>query len=57
VDQAKAAFRGSLAQYEKTVLIAYQEVEDQLAALRILSGEAQSETDAVATPSVQKRLR
>src|SRR5712664_1379559 len=48
VDQAKAAFRGSLAQYEKTVLIAYQEVEDQLAALRILSGEAQSETDAVA---------
>jgi multidrug efflux system outer membrane protein len=48
VDQAKAAFRGSLAQYEKTVLIAYQDVEDQLAALRILSGEAESEADAVA---------
>jgi outer membrane protein, multidrug efflux system len=48
VDQAKAAYRGSLAQYEKTVLTAYQEVEDQLAALRILSGEAQSENDAVA---------
>jgi multidrug efflux system outer membrane protein len=48
VDEATAAFRGSLAQYEKTVLIAYQEVEDQLAALRILSGEAQSEADAVA---------
>jgi multidrug efflux system outer membrane protein len=48
VDEARAAFRGSLAQYEKTVLTAYQEVEDQLAALRILSGEAQSETDAVA---------
>jgi outer membrane protein, multidrug efflux system len=47
VDQARAAYRGSLAQYEKTVLIAYQEVEDQLAALRILSGEAQSENDAV----------
>jgi outer membrane protein, multidrug efflux system len=47
VDQARAAYRGSLAQYEKTVLTAYQEVEDQLAALRILSGEAQSETDAV----------
>jgi multidrug efflux system outer membrane protein len=47
VDQASAAFRGSLAQYEKTVLVAYQEVEDQLAALRILSGEAQSEADAV----------
>jgi outer membrane protein, multidrug efflux system len=47
VDQAKAAYQGSLAQYEKTVLTAYQEVEDQLAALRILSGEAQSESDAV----------
>jgi len=47
VDQAKAAYRGSLAQYGKTVLTAYQEVEDQLAALRILSGEAQSENDAV----------
>ena len=47
VDQAKASYRGSLAQYEKTVLTAYQEVEDQLAALRILSGEAQSENDAV----------
>jgi multidrug efflux system outer membrane protein len=47
VDQARAAYRGSLAQYEKTVLTAFQEVEDQLAALRILSGEAQSETDAV----------
>jgi multidrug efflux system outer membrane protein len=47
VDQAKANYRGSLGQYEKTVLTAYQEVEDQLAALRILSGEAQSENDAV----------
>jgi multidrug efflux system outer membrane protein len=48
VDEATAAFRGSLGQYEKTVLIAYQEVEDQLAALRILAGEAQSAADAVA---------
>jgi multidrug efflux system outer membrane protein len=48
VDEATAAFRGSLAQYEKTVLVAYQEVEDQLAALRILAGEAQSQADAVA---------
>src|SRR3984893_2716267 len=47
VDRAKAAYRGSLAQYEKTVLAAYQDVEDQLAALRILSGEAQSASDAV----------
>jgi multidrug efflux system outer membrane protein len=48
VDQATAAYRGSLAQYGKTVLTAYQEVEDQLAALRVLSGEAQSEAAAVA---------
>jgi len=47
VDQAGAAYRGSLAQYEKTVLTAYQEVEDQLAALRILTGEAQSQAAAV----------
>ena len=49
VDQAWAVYRQSLAQYQKTVLTAYQEVEDQLAALRILSGEAQSTTDAVTT--------
>jgi multidrug efflux system outer membrane protein len=47
VDQATAKYRESLAQYVKTVLTAYQEVEDQLAAIRILSGEAQSEADAV----------
>lgn len=47
VDQAVASYRESLAQYQKTVLSAYQEVEDQLAALRILEGEAQSETAAV----------
>ncbi len=47
VDQAAAAYQESLAQYQKTVLSAYQEVEDQLAALRILQGEAQSETAAV----------
>jgi multidrug efflux system outer membrane protein len=47
VDQAWAAYRQSLAQYQKTVLTSYQEVEDQLAALRILAGEAESTADAV----------
>src|SRR5579863_4339868 len=47
VEQAAAAYRESLAQYQKTVLTAYQEVEDQLAALRVLQGEAQSENAAV----------
>ena len=47
VDQAWAVYRQSLAQYQKTVLTAYQEVEDQLAALRILAGEAASTANAV----------
>jgi multidrug efflux system outer membrane protein len=47
VDQAVAGYQESLAQYQKAVLSAFQEVEDQLAALRILQGEAQSETAAV----------
>src|SRR5260370_6950342 len=49
VDQAWAVYRQTLAQYQKTVLTAYQEVEDQLAALRILAGEAQSTSAAVGT--------
>lgn len=47
VEQAQASYRGSLAQYEKTVLTAYQEVEDQLAALQFLESESQSEASAV----------
>jgi multidrug efflux system outer membrane protein len=48
VDQAKAAYRGALAQYEGAVLTAYRDVEDQLAALRLLAAAAQSEAGAVA---------
>jgi outer membrane efflux protein len=44
---SSAVYRQSLAQYQKTVLVAYQEVQDQLAGLRILTGEAQSTADAV----------
>jgi outer membrane protein, multidrug efflux system len=47
VDQAQASYRGSLAQYEKAVLMAYQEVEDQIAALHFLDNESQSEANAV----------
>jgi multidrug efflux system outer membrane protein len=47
VDAAWAVYRQSLAQYQKTVLVGYQEVEDQLAGLRILTGEAQSTAEAV----------
>jgi multidrug efflux system outer membrane protein len=48
VDQAQAAYRQSVAQYEKTVLVAYQDVEDQLAALHYLSRQFDAESNAVA---------
>ncbi|NYF51313.1 efflux transporter outer membrane subunit [Tunturiibacter gelidoferens] len=48
VDQAQAAYRESLAQYEKTVLVSYQEVEDQLSALQYLSNQSRSQALAVA---------
>jgi multidrug efflux system outer membrane protein len=47
VEQARATYRESLASYEQNVLTAYQQVEDQLAALRILTDEAHSEANAV----------
>lgn len=47
-DQAKAAYDQSVDNYRQTVLTAFQEVEDNLAALRILQSEAQTEDVAVA---------
>jgi NodT family efflux transporter outer membrane factor (OMF) lipoprotein len=47
-DQAKAAYSQSVANYQQTVLTGFQEVEDSLAALRILENEAKVEGDAVA---------
>jgi NodT family efflux transporter outer membrane factor (OMF) lipoprotein len=39
LDQAVAAYRASVASYRQTVLAAFQQVEDDLAAIRILAGE------------------
>jgi outer membrane protein, multidrug efflux system len=47
VEQAKASYRETLAMYQGSVLTAFQQVEDQLAAIRILSGEAASTESAV----------
>jgi NodT family efflux transporter outer membrane factor (OMF) lipoprotein len=47
VDLERAAFDGAVASYRQTVLTSFQQVEDQLAALRILEQEAQAEADAV----------
>ncbi|HEX4507235.1 MAG TPA: efflux transporter outer membrane subunit [Alphaproteobacteria bacterium] len=46
-DQAIAAFNEAAANYRQTVLDAYRDVEDNLAALRQLAAEAQSEAGAV----------
>ncbi len=46
-DQAKAAYDASVASYRQTTLNAFQEVEDNLAALRILEQEAGVQATAV----------
>jgi NodT family efflux transporter outer membrane factor (OMF) lipoprotein len=46
-DQAIAAYDGQVAQYRQTVLTGFQEVEDNLAALRLLEEEARFLDEAV----------
>ncbi len=48
-EQAWAGYRGTVANYRETVLAAFQEVEDNLASLRILSQELQQQNAAVAS--------
>jgi len=54
-DQARAAYEATVASYRGTVLAGFQEVEDNLAALRILEEEAKVQDEAVqaAQQSVQ----
>ena len=47
-DQARATYDQSLANYRETVLGAFQDVEDSLAALRVLEEEAKTQDAAVA---------
>jgi NodT family efflux transporter outer membrane factor (OMF) lipoprotein len=53
-EQARAEYDGTVANYRLTVLTAFQEVEDNLAALRILSRELEQQNAAVA--SAQRTL-
>jgi NodT family efflux transporter outer membrane factor (OMF) lipoprotein len=46
-EQARAEYDGTVANYRQTVLTAFQEVEDNLAALRILSRELEQQDAAV----------
>ena len=48
IDQARAAHEADVAFYRQTVLTSFREVEDNLAALRILAEEARLQDEAVA---------
>jgi NodT family efflux transporter outer membrane factor (OMF) lipoprotein len=47
VQQAQAAYDATVANYRQTTLAAFQQVEDNLAALRVLENEANAEAEAV----------
>jgi outer membrane protein TolC len=47
VQQNVAAYDATVANYRQTVLTAFQQVEDNLAALRVLENEAQAQEEAV----------
>jgi NodT family efflux transporter outer membrane factor (OMF) lipoprotein len=47
-EQAVASYDASVAAYRQSVLTAFQDVEDELAALRLLGEEAKDQDDAVA---------
>jgi NodT family efflux transporter outer membrane factor (OMF) lipoprotein len=55
-DQARASYDEYVAQYRQTTLSAFQQVEDNLAALRILAGEAQQQQDAVIAANYSLQL-
>ncbi len=54
VEQARATYDASVAAYRQTVLAGFQQVEDNLAALRILKQEAQAQD--IAVNSARKNL-
>ena len=56
VRQAKAAYAGKVAVYRQTVLTAFQQVEDELVALRVLEQEAKVRADTVASANLAVQL-
>jgi NodT family efflux transporter outer membrane factor (OMF) lipoprotein len=55
-ESATANYDGTVAAYRQTTLTAFQEVEDNLAALRILEHEAQQQQEATASASESLQL-
>jgi NodT family efflux transporter outer membrane factor (OMF) lipoprotein len=56
VEQARAAYEENVAAYRQTVLTAFQQVEDNLAALRILADQAVAEDATVRDAREAERL-
>jgi NodT family efflux transporter outer membrane factor (OMF) lipoprotein len=56
VEEARAVFDQDVANYRQTVLTAFQQVEDQLAGLRILAQEAEVQDKAVAAAFEAARI-
>jgi NodT family efflux transporter outer membrane factor (OMF) lipoprotein len=56
VDAARAGYDGTVANYRQAVLTGFQEVEDNLAALRILEQEAKVQNTAVASAQQSVQL-
>ncbi len=57
VDAARAVYEQSVAGYRQTVLTAFQQVEDQLAALRILAQQAKVQAQAVEAAQEQVTIQ
>jgi NodT family efflux transporter outer membrane factor (OMF) lipoprotein len=55
-ESAQAAYDAAVASYRQTTLTAFQQVEDNLAALRILAGEAHQQREAVDSANNSLRL-
>jgi NodT family efflux transporter outer membrane factor (OMF) lipoprotein len=55
-EQALAGFDRATASYRQTVLTAYQQVEDNLVALRVLSDEANQQRSATASAQESERI-
>jgi multidrug efflux system outer membrane protein len=56
LDQARAGYRATVSEYEKAVLTAYQQVEDQLAALHFLTLQQQDSSSAVSSARDEERI-
>jgi NodT family efflux transporter outer membrane factor (OMF) lipoprotein len=54
--EARATYDQTTAEYRQTVLAGFQQVEDQLAALRILGQQAEVQANAVASAQEAERL-